>query len=321
MNILITGAAGFIGSHLAGKLLETGHEVVGIDDLSSGRSENLSGLKRNPALEFVEDDVTNSHSMYMLMARCDAVVHLASAMGTGRIPDHTVKSLESNLDSTRTLLNVASELRKKVLIASSGAVYGGSNSIPFREDADIVLARVGCARWTGARSKLIDEFLALAHHHESGLPVVIVRLFHTIGARQSGQDVNVVPRFVGQALRGEPLTIYGTGSQTRCFADVGDVVDGLIGLLNCPRAVGGVFNLGSSHEITIEHLADKIIEMTAGHSKKQFVPYEEAHGKPVDDLMRSVPCLDRIGDCTGYSPGISLEQSLRAVIDDVEDRL
>ena len=264
MNVLITGAAGFIGSHLAAKLLETGHEVVAIDNLSTGKSENLGRLKRNPALEFIEDDVRNVHSMYMLMARCDAVVHLAA--GAGPVPDHTAQAPASNIDGTRTVLNVAGELGKKVLMASSSAVYGTSDRVPFREQDAVVTADAGCSGWTGGCGNLINESLALAHHQDSGLPVIIVRLFNTIGARQNGRDVKVVPRFVGQALRGETLTIYGTGSQTRCFADVGDVADGLIGLLNCPRAVGGVYNLGSAHEITIEQLADKVIEMTSSDS-------------------------------------------------------
>ena len=321
MNIVITGAAGFIGSHLAEKLIEAGHEVVGIDDLSTGSQTNLTGLKGDPAFEFIEDDVRNRHTLHILIEQCDVVFHLAAAVGVQLIGEKPAHMIETNIDGTRIVLDVAGKSGKKVLVASSSEIYGKSNVVPFREDDDILLGNTRSFRWSYACSKLTAEFLGLAYHREHGSPVIIARLFNTIGPRQSGRYGMVVPRFVSQALKDEPITIYGTGQQTRCFAYVGDVVDGLIGLMDCPQAVGRVYNLGSTEETTIESLADKIIEMTASKSKKQFISYQEAYGQGFEDIIRRVPCLERIEKCIGYRPKTSLEQSLQMVIDDFKDRL
>lgn len=321
MIALITGAAGFIGSHLTRALLEAGHEVVAIDNLSAGSTRNLVGIKRHSDFDFVDDDVSNSHSLHILMEKCDAVYHLAAAAGSRVIADHPAQTFETNTYATRTVLDVARHLEKKVLVVSSGDVYGKSTAMPFHEDDDVVLGDIKSLRSSVACSKLADEYLAMAYHQEHGLPVIIVRLFNTIGPRQSGQHGAVVPRFVSQALQNEPLTVYGTGTQARCFAYVGDSVNGLMGLMDCPGAVGGVYNLGTSHEITIDKLADKIIEMTTSQSEKTFVSHEEVYGKHFDDTLRCVPCLDKIHECIGYEPKTSLDQALQVIIEDMRDRL
>lgn len=321
MKALITGGAGFIGSHLAERLLQTGHEVVAIDDLSTGSLDNLKNVKDNPGFRFVYDNVRNSETMHVLIEQCDMVFHLAAAVGVQMIVDRPVHTIETNIHGSEVVLDIANKFRKKVLIASTSEVYGKSEAVPFREDDDTVLGSTRFSRWAYACSKAIDEFLGQAYYEQYGLPVVITRFFNTVGPRQTGQYGMVIPRFVKRALKNEPILIYGTGQQARCFGYVGDVIDGVMALMNHPDAPGRVYNIGSTEEITIEALADKIIEMTASKSEKKFISYEEAYGKPFDDMMRRVPSLDRIKETVGYEPKTSLEQTLKSVIEDIRARM
>lgn len=321
MKALITGGAGFIGSHLSEKLLQIGHEVLVIDDLSTGRLENLKSVENNPKFRFIYDNVRNTETMHVLIEQCDVVFHLAAAVGVQLIVDRPVHTIETNIHGSEVVLEIANKFCKKILIASSSEVYGKSEAVPFFEDDDTVLGSTRFSRWSYACSKAIDEFLGLAYYRQYGLPVIITRLFNTVGPRQTGQYGMVMPRFVERALKNEPLLIYGTGQQTRCFGYVGDVVEGIVALMNCPEAFGRVYNIGATEEITMEALADKIIAMTGSKSKKQFISYEEAYGKSFDDMMRRVPCLDRIRETVGYEPKTSLKQTLKFIIEDIKARL
>ena len=320
MKALITGGAGFIGSHLAEKLLSSGHKVVAVDDLSTGSVDNLRSIENNSDFSFVYDNVRNSKTMHLLIEQCDVIFHLAAAVGVQLIVDRPVHTIETNIHGTEVVLQIANKFRKKVLIASSSEVYGKSENIPFHEDDDTVLGSTRFSRWSYACSKAIDEFLALAYYEQYGLPVVVARLFNTVGPRQTGQYGMVIPRFVERALRNEPVIIYGSGKQRRCFGYVGDVVEGLIGLMNCPDAPGRVYNIGSTEEISIEELADKIIQMTESESEKKYISYEEAYGKPFDDMTRRMPCLDRIKETVGYDPKTTLDDILQSVIEDIKSK-
>ena len=321
MKALITGGAGFIGSHLAEKLLSSGHKVVAVDDLSTGSIDNLLGIESSPEFDFVHDNVRNSETMHVLIEQCDVIFHLAAAVGVQLIVDRPVHTIETNIHGTEVVLQIANKFRKKVLIASSSEVYGKSENIPFHEDDDTVLGSTRFSRWSYACSKAIDEFLALAYYEQYGLPVVVARLFNTVGPRQTGQYGMVIPRFVERALRNEPVIIYGSGKQRRCFGYVGDVVEGLIGLMNCPDAPGRVYNIGSTEEISIEELAGKIIQMTESKSQKKYISYEAAYGKPFDDMTRRKPCLDRIKETVGYEPKTTLDSILQSVIKDIRSNL
>ena len=315
MKILITGGAGFIGSHLAERLLGQGHQVVVIDDLSTGSLANLAGVRGHPNFSFVLDSVRNSNTMHLLIEKSDVIYHLAAAVGVQLIVDQPVHTIETNIHGTEVVLSIANKFGKKVLIASTSEVYGKSEAIPFHEDDDTVLGSTRFSRWSYACSKAIDEFLALAYHQQYSLPVVVVRLFNTVGPRQTGRYGMVIPRFVEWALRNEPIQIYGDGRQARCFSCVYDVIDGLTGLMECPDAAGRVYNIGSDEEITMEALADTIIHLTDSTSKKVFLSYEEAYGRPFDDMKRRVPSLDRIRKQVGYQPRYTLEQTLKLIVD------
>ena len=315
MKVLITGGAGFIGSHLAERLLKDSNKVIVIDNLSTGNLKNIESFKEHSNLEFVTGDICNSELMESLVERCDVVFHLAAAVGVRLIAEDPVHTIETNIGGTEIVLNTANKLGKKILIASSSEVYGKSETIPFSEDDDIVLGSTSLSRWSYACSKAIDEFLGLAFYQQYGLEVVIGRFFNTIGPRQTGQYGMVVPRFVQSALKNEPVLIYGTGKQSRCFCYVADLVEGVINLMNCQQAAGKVYNIGSRQEITIEELADKIIEMTGSKSKKQFVPYEVAYGRPIEDMMRRVPNLERIKKTINWKPKTELAEALRAIIE------
>jgi len=321
MKALITGGAGFIGSHLAERLLQTGHEVVVIDDLSTGSLGNLEKIKDHRQFEFVYDTVRNPETMHILISRCEIVYHLAAAVGVQLIVNEPVHTIETNIHGTEVVLEVANKFRKKVLLASSSEVYGKSEAAPFKEDDDTVLGSTRFSRWSYACSKAIDEFLGLAYYEQYGLPVVVVRFFNTVGPRQTGRYGMVIPRLVESALKNEPITIYGSGKQSRCFAFVGDVVDGIISLMNCAKAPGRVYNIGSTEEISIEELADKIIALAGSKSKKKFISYEQAYGKPFDDMMRRVPSLERVRQTIGYESRTPLEQTLKMVIADIRSRL
>ena len=314
MKALITGGAGFIGSHLAERLLQTGHEVVALDDLSTGSLSNIEGILENPRFRFVYDDVRSSETVHLLIEPCDVVFHLAAAVGVQLIVDQPVHTIETNIHGTEVVLAVANKFRKKIILASSSEVYGKSENVPFREDDDTVLGSTRFSRWSYACSKAIDEFLGLAYHQQFGLPVVVVRFFNTVGPRQTGTYGMVVPRFVERAIKNEPLLIYGTGKQSRCFAYVGDVIDGVISLMDVPEAAGRVYNIGSTEEISIEALADKIIEMTGSQSEKRFISYEEAYGRSFDDMMRRVPSLDRVRETVGFKPKTTLKETLDHII-------
>jgi len=314
MKVLITGGAGFIGSHLAERLLARGDEVIALDNLSTGSLRNLSAVAANPRFRFVNDDVRNEATLHILVEQCDVIYHLAAAVGVQLIVDQPVHTIETNIHGSEVVLSIANKFRKPVLIASTSEVYGKSEKVPFREDDDTVLGATRFSRWSYACSKAIDEFLGLAYHQQFGLSVVVARFFNTVGPRQTGQYGMVIPRFVERALKGEPLMIYGTGKQSRCFGYVGDVVDGVIKLMACKEAPGRVYNIGATQEITIDALADKIIQMTGSRSAKKHVSYEEAYGRPFDDMMRRVPCLDRIRSLIGYEPKTDLDEILRQVI-------
>ena len=318
MKALITGGAGFIGSHLAERLLKDGYDVATVDNLSTGSLKNIEGFKKHRRFNFVEGDILNAALMETLVEQCDIVFHLAAAVGVKLIADRPVHTIETNIGGTEVVLDVVNKFKRKILIASTSEVYGKSEAVPFHEDDDLVLGSTSLSRWSYACSKAIDEFLGLAFYQQYDLPVVIGRFFNTIGPRQTGLYGMVVPRFVGRALKNEPLQIYGTGQQRRCFCYVGDLIDAVINLMNCPQAAGRVYNIGSTEEITIEALADKIIEMTGSKSKKEFIPYETAYGKPIDDMMRRMPSLERIGDAIGWKPVTGLDDTLRIIINSVK---
>jgi UDP-glucose 4-epimerase len=315
MRILVTGGAGFIGSHLCERLLNEGHEVDVIDDLSTGRIENLRNSITNPYFNFINDSVLNEKMMYTLIDKCEMVYHLAAAVGVQLIVDEPVRTIETNIRGTEVVLEIAKKYGKKVLLlASTSEVYGKNGNVPFREHDDCLLGSTTFSRWSYACSKAIDEFLGLAYHRQFGLPVLIVRLFNTVGERQTGQYGMVIPRFVKAALLAEPLMVYGDGKQTRCFAYVKDVIEGLTALANDPTAYGDVYNIGASEEVSIEDLALMIKEMTGSPSQVRYVPYEEAYGHAFDDMRRRVPALKKIHARVGYTPKTTLRETLKIII-------
>jgi UDP-glucose 4-epimerase len=314
LKALITGGAGFIGSHLAESLLKSGNEVSVIDDLSTGSMQNIAHLKGQKSFHFVRDTVRNASTMAVLVQQCDVVFHLAAAVGVQLIVDRPVHTIETNIHGTEVVLDTANRFGKKVLIASTSEVYGKSVAVPFREDDDMLLGSTRFSRWSYACSKAIDEFLALAYSQESGLEIVVARLFNTVGPRQTGQYGMVIPRFVERALKDEPLQVYGTGEQSRCFCYVGDVVEALTGLMGSQAASGKVFNVGTTEEITVADLADRVIRLAGSKSKKAFIDYETAYGREMDDMMRRVPSVDRIKRTTGWQPRTTLDETLTAII-------
>jgi UDP-glucose 4-epimerase len=315
MRILVTGGAGFIGSHLCERLLKEGHQVDVIDDLSTGRLQNINGCMKREAFNFVNDSVLNEKMMYTLIDKADLVFHLAAAVGVRLIVEEPVRTIETNIRGTEVVLAVAKKFGRKVILASTSEVYGKNGDVPFKEEDDCVLGSTSFSRWSYACSKAIDEFLGLAYHRQFGLPVLIVRLFNTVGERQTGQYGMVIPRFVKAALRSEPIEVYGDGKQTRCFCYVKDVVDGLISLAEDPLAYGDVYNIGSTEEVTIENLAMMIRDMTGSPSEIRYVPYEEAYGQIFDDMLRRVPSLDKIGKQIGYQPKTNLRETLEIIIE------
>ena len=315
MQVLITGGAGFIGSHLAEKLLAQSHAVTVIDDLSTGSMGNIAHLMANRSFRFVRESVRNEMMMTALVERTDMIYHLAAAVGVQLIVDRPVHTIETNIHGSEVVLSLANKFRTPVLIASTSEVYGKSDDVPFREDADVVYGCTAFSRWSYAASKAIDEFLALAYYQENRLPVVICRFFNTVGPRQTGAYGMVVPRFVQAALRNEPIRVFGTGRQSRCFACVFDVVDAVTKLMATPAAAGGVYNIGSTESITIEALARKVIEMTGSRSTIEVISYEKAYGRSFDDMMRRVPDLTRIEQAIGYKPRHSLSDTLTLVIE------
>jgi UDP-glucose 4-epimerase len=314
MRALVTGGAGFIGSHLAERLIADGNDVVVIDNLSTGNLANIAALKGNPRFDFVKGNICDAELVESLARRCDTIFHLAAAVGVQLIADNPVNTIETNIGGTQAVLEAANKHKCKIFIASTSEVYGKNEAVPFREEDDIVLGSTSMPRWAYACSKAIDEFLGFAFHQQYGLKVVIGRFFNTIGPRQTGRYGMVVPRFVEAALKNKPIRIYGTGKQSRCFCYVGDVVDAVIRLMNCDKAIGRAFNIGSDEEITIEALADKVIELTGSKSKKEFISYEAAYGRPIEDMLRRVPCLKQIKDVIDWQPSATLEVSLMSII-------
>ncbi len=320
MHALITGGSGFIGSHLSETLLARGDYVSIIDDLSTGRIENVQHLKDHPRFRIVIDRVHNPAALTELVEKCDVVFHLAAAVGVKLIVESPVRTIETNVYGTEVVLAQAARRRKKVLIASTSEVYGLSTQVPFREDGPLVLGATTKGRWSYACSKALDEFLALAYWREKKLPVVIARLFNTVGPRQTGQYGMVIPTFVTQALAGRPITVYGDGSQTRCFAHVGDVVDALTKLMDHPDAVGEVFNIGSNDEVRIADLAQRIKGLSQSRSEVVFVPYAEAYEPGFEDMQRRVPDISKIAALLGFRPSRGLDEIIHSVIAYFENR-
>jgi UDP-glucose 4-epimerase len=314
LRVLITGGAGFIGSHLADAYLERGDEVTVIDDLSTGTIENISHLKNNPRFHYTIDSVHNQPVTAELVDQCDIVFHLAAAVGVKLIVESPVRTIETNVRGTEVVLALANKKQKRVLIASTSEVYGLSADVPFREDGNLVMGATTKGRWSYACSKAIDEFLALAYWREKKLPTTVVRLFNTVGPRQTGRYGMVIPTFVKQALAGRPLTVYGNGKQTRCFGYVGDVVGALIKLMDTTDSVGQVFNIGSSEEISIHDLAKRVKELTNSNSEIIFVPYDEAYEEGFEDMPRRVPDTSKINKLVGFEPKMKLDGILESVI-------
>lgn len=317
---LITGGAGFIGSHLADYLLGRGERVIIIDNLSTGSFFNIEHLEGRSGLECIIDDIRNEELIDELIRKSDRVFHLAASVGVRLIIQKQTESLINNILGTEIVLRSVSRYRKPTLITSTSEVYGKSQNDVFSESDDCIMGATDKARWGYANSKAADEFLALAHYQESRLPVVVVRLFNTVGPRQTGRYGMVIPNFVSQALRGEEITVFGNGTQTRCFAHVQDVVPALVELMNHPAAFGKVFNLGSNEEISIKHLAERVIEKTGSKSKIAYVPYERAYPAGFEDMERRVPNLQRIGNLIGYRARKTLEDILGDVIDEQSKR-
>ena len=318
---LITGGAGFIGSHLAETLLAQGDSVTVIDDLSTGSFENIEHLVENPHFRFAIDTINNEIVLDRLASECDVIFHLAAAVGVKLIVEKPVHTIETNVRGTEAVLKVALRYRAKVMLASTSEVYGKGNKIPFAEGDDVLLGPTIHHRWAYAASKMIDEFLALAYLHEKGLPVVIFRLFNTIGPRQTGQYGMVVPRFVKQALQVNPISVYGDGEQRRSFTWVGDVVDALIRLSKHPEAVGEVFNIGHQKEISINELADLIKKMTQSTSPIEKIPYESAYAGGFEDMQRRMPDIEKINTLIGYQPSIDLPGMLTKIINYYKGKL
>ena len=313
MRFLITGGAGFIGSHLAERLLDRGDRVVLLDNLSTGSVENIRHLKGSARLEYHLDNIENRQLLAELVDDAEVIVHLAAAVGVKLIVESPVRTIETNVNGTQMILEAACKKKKLVLTASTSEVYGKSTSIPFREDADLVLGPTTKGRWSYAASKALDEFLALSYWKEKKLPVIIVRLFNTVGPRQTGRYGMVLPNFVKSALENTAITVYGSGKQSRCFCDVRDTIEGLVRLMSTPRAIGEVVNVGNTEEITIEDLAHRVKERTASSSPIEYIPYDQAYEPGFEDMMRRVPCVEKLEALTGFRP----RRSLNEIIDRV----
>ena len=313
MRYLITGGAGFIGSHLAERLLARGDRVVLLDNLSTGSMDNIRHLKTSGQMEYHLDNIENLQLLAELVDDADVIVHLAAAVGVKLIVESPVRTIETNVNGTQRILEAACKKRKLVLTASTSEVYGKNTNVPFHEDADLVLGPTTKGRWSYAASKALDEFLALSYWKEKKLPVIVVRLFNTVGPRQTGRYGMVLPNFVKQALDNEPICVYGNGKQSRCFCDVRDTVEGLIRLMDTERSIGEVVNVGNTHEITIEDLAKLVKERTGSSSPIEFVPYDRAYEPGFEDMMRRVPSVDKLHALTGFRPQTSLNEIIDRV--------
>ena len=313
MKVLITGGAGFVGSHLADRLISDGHTITVIDNLSTGRYQNVEHLEGRERFRLIIDTVLNQRLMEELIRETDRVFHMASAVGVKLIMERPVRTIETIFRGTDVVLDFCSRYRKRVLIPSTSEVYGKGISVPFREEDDLLTGATNKHRWAYACAKTLDEFLALAHWKETRLPVVVVRLFNTVGPRQTGQYGMVVPRFVRAAVNDEPIEVHGDGSQTRCFGHVSDVVEGLVRTLETPECFGEVINIGNSEETSIKALAERAVGMTGSTSEIRYIPYEEVYGEGFEDMQRRVPCLDKAKRLLGYEPTRSLEDIINDV--------
>ena len=314
-SYLITGGAGFIGSHLSETLLESGHRVIAIDNLSTGRLDNIASFQGHPHFHFARAGIENQVVLDRLTSEVDIVVHLAAAVGVKLIVEQPVQTIETNVGGTEHVLRAALRYGCRVLIASTSEVYGKGSKIPFAEDDDIVLGSTSRSRWAYAASKMVDEFLGLAYAREYGLPVTIFRLFNTVGPRQTGRYGMVIPRFAGQALRGDPITVYGDGTQSRCFCDVSDVVPAIIGLAEHSDSPERVFNVGGTESVSVRVLAERIRDLTASHSEIVHVPYEDAYAPGFEDMARREPDIGRVRELLGWRPRVPLDEILRRVVD------
>jgi UDP-glucose 4-epimerase len=315
LRVLITGGAGFIGSHLADAYIKRGDHVYVIDDLSTGKIENIQHLKGHSHFHYTIESVHNQPVTAELVDQCDVIFHLAAAVGVKLIVESPVRTIETNVRGTEVVLSLANKKKKKVLVASTSEVYGLSSDVPFREDGNLVMGATTKGRWSYACSKAIDEFLALAYWREKKLPTIIVRLFNTVGPRQTGQYGMVIPTFVKQALAGRSITVYGDGNQSRCFGYVGDVIGALVKLMDHDNAVGQVFNIGSNQEISILALAQRVKELTQSDSEIVFIPYDEAYEEGFEDMPRRVPDISKVSELVGFRPEMSLDGILKTVID------
>lgn len=315
MQALITGGAGFIGSHLAESLLQKGYDVVALDNLSTGRMQNVISLQGNRHFQLVVGSILDERLVDKFVERCDVVFHLAAAVGVQLIVDHPLESLTTNIRGSEIVLDAAYRYHKRVLITSTSEIYGKNTNAPLKEDGDRVLGSPLKSRWSYSTSKAVDEILAYTYWKEKGLPTVIVRLFNTVGPRQSGAYGMVIPRFVQQALRGEPLTVYGDGKQSRCFLHVRDAVQGIVALMERAETAGEAFNLGSQEEVTMENLAQQVIEMAGSSSNLSYIPYDKAYETGFEDMMRRVPDIAKAGRIVGFSPTMGLRDILQSVLD------
>lgn len=314
-HALITGGAGFIGSHLAEALLARDYTVTIIDNLSTGRISNLQAVENHPRLRVAIEDIRNTIVMDRLVSECDLIFHLAAAVGVQRIIQEPIETIETNIGGTEVVLKTARRYRKKVLIASTSEVYGKGVRIPFTEDDDSLLGATTRSRWSYAASKAIDEFLALAYHREVNLPVVVFRLFNTVGPRQSGQYGMVLPRFARWALQNQPIQVYGDGAQSRCFCNVHNVIEAIIALSESAEAVGQVVNIGSNEEISILQLAERVRDLSGSTSEIRCIPYEEAYEAGFEDFRRRIPSLEKVERLTGWKPTTSLDDTIRQILD------
>jgi UDP-glucose 4-epimerase len=315
VKVLITGGAGFIGSYLSEAYLERSKEVYVIDDLSTGRLENIKHLLKNPSFHFINDTILHREIMLELTGICDVVVHLAAAVGVKLIIDEPLKSIHTNIAGTEMVLELANKFRKKTFLASTSEVYGRNSKVPLSEDDERIYGSTAVARWSYAATKAMDEFLALAYYRNKQLPVIVARFFNTVGPRQTGRYGMVVPRFVGQALRNEPLTIYGTGEQTRTFTYVEDVVQGIMALIDEPSAVGEIFNIGGEQEISINELARRVKSLSGSTSSIEYIAYERAYQVGFEDMERRVPDVSKLKRTVGYTNSHDLDSMLAKIIE------
>jgi UDP-glucose 4-epimerase len=315
MKILVTGGAGFIGSHLSDELIALGNEVIALDNLSTGRFENIAHLDGNRLFQFIEGTILNEMLVDKLVERCDVVYHLAAAVGVELVVKKPLESLVTNIKGSEIVLDMAHRYHKKILITSTSEIYGKNANGPLKEDDDRILGSPLKVRWGYSTAKAVDEMLAYIYWKEKKVPTIIVRLFNTVGPRQTGAYGMVIPRFVNQAIKNEDITVYGTGKQSRCFLHVKDVVNTLIKLMNNKDAVGQVFNIGSQEEITIENLARKVIELAKSKSKVIYIPYEKAYEEGFEDMQRRVPDTTRVKNLVGFKPTIDLEGIIKSVVE------